>query len=60
MWKVEDADGHIFMFSSGGEVTNGTLEEVVEGEILSAVVTEHSEFRNVRQTWVKNLKPAKK
>lgn len=60
MWKVEDADGHIFMFSSGGEVTNGTLEEVVEGETLSAVVTEHSKFRNVRQTWVKNLKPAKK
>lgn len=56
MWRIEDTDGNIYMFSSSGVKTNTILENAEAGAIFQAVVDEHKVYHNVRQTWVRKIK----
>lgn len=56
MWKIEDMDGNIYMFSSSGNKTNADLEEVNPGTVIQAEVDEHKVFHGIRQTWIRKIK----
>ena len=57
MWKFVDYDNNVYMFSSSGEVTNNKISNITTGSAIEAVVESHKVFGNVRQTWIKKIKP---
>lgn len=56
IWKIEDMDGNIFMFSSSGNKINSALEEVPTPTVLEVTVDEHKVYHDTRQTWIRKIK----
>lgn len=56
MWRIEDMDGNIYMFSSSGNKINSRLGEVPVPTVLEVVIDEHKVYHDTRQTWIRNIK----
>lgn len=56
MWRIEDMDGNIYMFSSSGTKINSSLEEAPVPTVLEVTVDEHKIYHDTRQTWIRNIK----
>lgn len=58
LWKITDVDNNVYMFSTGGKVTNDFLSNISSGDVLTTTVDSHDVFNNMRQTWITRPKKA--